>query len=126
VAGKYLLMKTPFAVKSYSFALSVVAVCRSLMENRKEFILSRQFLRSGSAIGALYREAQHAESRADFIHKLAIAQKECNESIYWIDILHDSKYLNSATYLRLSTDANELMSILTAMIKTAKANAKKG
>lgn len=119
-------MKTLFTVKSYSFALRVVEVCKSLMENRKEFILSKQLLRSGSAIGALYREAQHAESRADFIHKLAIAQKECNESIYWIDILHDSTYLNASTYQQLSTDANELMSILTAMIKTAKTNAKKG
>jgi len=120
-----LLMKTPFASKSYAFAFRVVEVCRHLMNEKKEFILSKQFLRSGSAVGALYREAQHAESRADFIHKLSIAQKECNESIYWIDLLHDGKYLNPESYQQLSSDANELMSILTAMIKTAKANSKK-
>jgi len=118
-------MKIPFTNKSYSFALQVVEVCRALMQERKEFILSKQLLRSGSAIGALYREAQHAESRADFIHKLAIAQKECNESIYWIDLLHESKYLTYETHRQLRTESNEIMSILTAMIKTAKANLKK-
>ena len=118
-------MKIPFTTKSYSFALQVVEVCRVLMQERKEVTLSKQLLRSGSAIGALYREAQHAESRADFIHKLAIAQKECNESIYWIDLLHDAKYLTHETHRQLRTESNEIMSILTAMIKTAKANLKK-
>jgi four helix bundle protein len=118
-------MKIPFTIKSYSFALQVVETCQVLMQQRKEFILSKQLLRSGTAIGALYREAQHAESRADFIHKLAIAQKECNECMYWIELLHDAKYLTHKTHSQLRIESNEIMSILTAMIKTAKANLKK-
>jgi four helix bundle protein len=118
--SKYLLMKTPFAEKSYSFALKVVAECRLLMNEKKEFILSKQLIRSGTAVGALYREAQHAESRADFIHKLAIAQKECNESLYWIDVLHDSRFLDDSSHSKLHIDCLELMKMLTAMLKTAK------
>jgi four helix bundle protein len=118
--SEYLLMKTPFAEKSYSFALKVVAECRLLMNEKKEFILSKQLIRSGTAVGALYREAQHAESRADFIHKLAIAQKECNESLYWIDVLHDSRFLDDSSHSKLHIDCLELMKMLTAMLKTAK------
>ena len=118
--SEYLLMKTPFAEKSYSFALKVVAECRLLMNEKKEFILSKQLIRSGTAVGALYREAQHAESRADFIHKLAIAQKECNESLYWIDVLHDSRFLDDSSHSKLHIDCLELMKMLKAMLKTAK------
>jgi len=118
--SEYLRMKTPFAEKSYSFALKVVAECRLLMNEKKEFILSKQLIRSGTAVGALYREAQHAESRADFIHKLAIAQKECNESLYWIDVLHDSRFLDDSSHSKLHIDCLELMKMLTAMLKTAK------
>lgn len=118
--SEYLLMKTPFAEKSYLFALKVVAECRLLMNEKREFILSKQLIRSGTAVGALYREAQHAESRADFIHKLAIAQKECNESLYWIDVLHDSRFLDDSSHSKLHIDCLELMKMLTAMLKTAK------
>ncbi len=119
-------MKTTFAVRSYSFALQVAHACRCVMEERREYIFSKQLARSGSAVGALYREAQHAESRADFIHKLAIAQKECNESLYWIDLLFDSKYLSEQSHRLLKSEATELMYMLTAMIKTARANREKG
>ena len=118
--SEYLLMKTPFAEKSYLFALKVVAECRLLMNEKREFILSKQLIQSGTAVGALYREAQHAESRADFIHKLAIAQKECNESLYWIDVLHDSRFLDDSSHSKLHIDCLELMKMLTAMLKTAK------
>ena len=123
---KYLLMKNPFATKSYAFALNVIEVCRCVMTDRKEYIMSKQLTRSGTAVGALYREAQHAESRADFIHKLAIAQKECNESIYWIDLLRDSHSIDETTYCQLRRDGDELMRMLTTMIKTAKANLNRG
>ena len=115
-------MKSAFAVRSYSFALRIAQTCQSVTEERREYIFSKQLARSGSAVGALYREAQHAESRADFIHKLAIAQKECNESLYWIDLLFDSNYLSEKSHRHLKSEATELMYMLTAMIKTAKAN----
>jgi len=89
------MQKNAIKDKSYEFALAVVKVCKTLITNQKEYIISKQLMRSGTAIGALYREAEHAESKKDFIHKLAIAQKECNETIYWLDILHDSDFLDS-------------------------------
>ncbi len=67
-------------IKSFAFAIRVIKLYKYLTENKKEYVLSKQFLRSGTAVGALVREAQNAESKADFIHKLAIAQKECDES----------------------------------------------
>ncbi len=72
--------------KSFVFSIRVVKLCKYLIENKKEFVLSKQLLRSGTAVGALVREAQNAESTKDFIHKLAIAQKECDETIYWLEL----------------------------------------
>lgn len=71
--------------KSMEFAIRIVKLYQYLSDEKKEYIISKQILRSGTAIGALYREAEHAESKKDFIHKLAIAQKECNETLYWIE-----------------------------------------
>ncbi len=71
--------------QSFGFAIRVVKVYKYLVAEKKEFVMSKQLLRSGTAVGALVRESQNAESKADFIHKLGIAQKECDESIYWLD-----------------------------------------
>lgn len=71
--------------KSFQFAIRVVKLNQYLVSEKKEFILSKQLLRSGTAIGAMVREAEHAESKSDFKHKLAIAQKEINETIYWLE-----------------------------------------
>jgi len=73
--------------KSFAFAIRIVRLSRYLAENKKEFILSKQILRSGTSVGALIREADHAESKADFIHKLSVALKEANETDYWIELL---------------------------------------
>jgi len=91
-----------------------------LQTEKKEYVLSKQLLRSGTAIGALYREAEFAESKADFIHKLAIAQKECNESIYWLELLEASNYLTRTEFDSINTDAVELIKLLTSIIKTTK------
>ena len=72
--------------KSFLFAIRIIKLYQYLCEVKKEFILSKQLLRSGTAIGALIRESQNAESKADFIHKLSIAQKECDETIYWLEL----------------------------------------
>jgi len=87
-------------------------------------LLSKQLLRSGTAIGALVREAEHAESKADFIHKLAIAQKEANESDYWIELLYQSEYLSREQFLSLKKDIEELNKILASIIITTKRNLK--
>lgn len=105
--------------KSYSFALKIIKVCREL-QAEKEFILSKQLLRSGTAIGALIEEANQAEYRADFIHKLSIANKEANETQYWIRLLIDSEIITEEKGKSLSMESTELIKILTASIKTSK------
>jgi four helix bundle protein len=84
--------------------------------------LSKQLLRSGTAIGALVRESEHAESKADFIHKLSIALKEANESDYWIDLLHRSSYISESEYQSLFSDLDEIIRLLVSIIKTSKGN----
>jgi four helix bundle protein len=106
--------------KSRAFALRVVKLCRLLQERDREYVLSRQLLRSGTAIGALIREAEQAESRADFIHKLSIALKEASETGYWLDLLTESGYLDSVHGQSMMTDTEELLKILTAIIRTTK------
>ena len=80
--------------KSFNFALRIVKLYQFLNQEKKEYVLSKQLLRSGTAIGALVRESEQAESKLDFIHKLAIAQKEANETDYWLELLFQSEYLN--------------------------------
>lgn len=105
--------------KSYDFAILVVGVCRSLME-RKEFVLSKQLLRSGTSIGALIRESEFGQSRADFISKLSISLKEANETDYWLSLLKDTGYLDATTHTKLDSLCTELIRLLVASVKTAK------
>jgi four helix bundle protein len=79
--------------KSFVFAIRIVKLYQHLSTARKEFILCKQLLRSGTAVGALVRESQNAESSADFTHKLAIAQKECNETLFWLELLKETGIL---------------------------------
>lgn len=108
--------------KSFLFTLSIVKIYESLQEERKEYVLSRQLLRSGSAIGALCREAEHAESRSDFIHKHAIALKEANETKYWLDVLFHAGYISEESYPGIEPKCTELIKMLAAIIKTSKQN----
>jgi four helix bundle protein len=110
--------------KSFNFAIRIVNTYKYLSENKKEFVLSKQLLRSGTAIGALQSEGSFAESKVDFIHKYGIAQKECNESIYWLKLLYRTNYINQKEYNSLTIDAIEIMKILTASIITAKKSIK--
>lgn len=106
--------------KSFVFALRVVKLCRYLNEAKREFVLSKQLLRSGTAIGALVREAEQAESKADFIHKMAIALKEANETDYWIELLFQSDYLSQNEYESIHPEIVELCKLLTSIIKTSR------
>jgi len=113
-----------FKEKSFKFAVRIVNLHKYLCENKKEYVLSKQMLRSGTAIGALYREAEQAESTADFVHKLAIAQKECNETIYWLELLKATEYLSELEFESINNDATELIKLLTSIIKTSKKKGK--
>lgn len=106
--------------KSFTFAIRIVKLSRFLRDAHKEFVLSKQVLRSGTAIGALVREAEQAESKADFIHKLAIALKEATETEYWIDLLCQTGHLNENQHKAIRSDNTELIKLLTSIIKTSK------
>lgn len=105
---------------SFAFALRVVKLCRLLELEKKEYVMSRQLLKSGTAIGALVREAQQAESKADFIHKMAIALKEANETDYWIELLYQSQLIEKKGYESIKPDIVELLKLLTSIIKSSK------
>jgi four helix bundle protein len=107
-------------IKSYQFAVRVVNLYKFLVEDKKEFVISKQLLRSGTSIGANVREAEHAESKADFIHKLSIALKEANETEYWLDLLKETSYLNNSEYISIQVDIKEILKLLTSIIKTSK------
>ena len=106
--------------KSFAFALRIVKLAKFLESKKKEFVLSKQVLRSGTAIGALVREAEHAESKADFIHKLSIALKEANETLYWLELLHQGEFIDKQSFQSIAGDSEELIKLLIAIVKTSK------
>jgi four helix bundle protein len=114
------MVKSVTRDKSFCFALRIVRLYKYLIEEKKEYILSKQVLLSGTAIGALVREAEQGESKADFIHKLAIALKEAYETDYWFELLVRSEYINEQHYQSIQTDLEELLKLLTSSMKTAK------
>ena len=111
--------------KTFSFALKIVTICRHLIKEEKEFVLSNQLMRSGTSVGALVREAEQAESKKDFIHKLSIALKEANETEYWIELLNAGKFITEETFKVIQLEINEIIRILTKIILTSKTNINK-
>ena len=109
-------------IKSYDFALRTVKLSRHLVDEKREFILSRQVIRSGTSIGANVEEAGEAQSKIDFIHTLSISQKESFETHYWLRLLRDSELISPKMAASLLADCEELQKIITASIKTAKTN----
>lgn len=107
--------------KSFEFAIRIVKLYKFLTEQR-ELVLSKQLLKSGTSVGANVREALHAESKGDFIHKLSIAQKEMSETSYWLDLLRATDFLNENEYSSIKQDADELGKIITSIIVTTKKN----
>ena len=106
--------------KSYSFALRIVRLYQYISNEKREYVLSKQVLRSGTAVGALIREAEFGQSKVDFISKLSIALKEANETDYWLSLLKDSGYLNDKMYHSISPEIKELIRLLVSSIKTTK------
>ena len=109
-------------VKSLSFAVRMVNLYKYLVAEHKEYVLSKQILRSGTSVGAMVHEAEFGQSMPDFISKLSIAQKEINETMYWLVLLKETKYLSVEMFDSLNTDAIELIKPIASSIKTAKKN----
>jgi len=106
--------------KSFAFALRIVNAYKYLTSEKKEFILSKQLIRSGTSIGALVREAEYAQSVADFISKMSIALKETSETEYWLLLLKSNDYIEEEVFLSISTDCQELLKLLISTINTSK------
>jgi len=110
--------------KSYDFSIRIVKCSQYLQQEKKEYILSKQLIRSGTAIGALIAEGKYAQSKADFINKLYISLKEANETKYWLRLLKDCSYLNEKIAISLLEDTESLIKMLSSSTKTAKENLK--
>lgn len=123
MSGGYLLPKDSILLmKSKSFALKIIELYKYLSNEKKEYVLSKQVLRSGTSIGANCREANNAQSKADFIFKLAIVQKEASETIYWLELLDESNFLTKEQSEILLNEGKELYKIVTSIILTTKNN----
>ena len=113
------MAKNVILEKSFQFALNSINAYKTLI-SRNEYILSKQFLRSSTSIGANVNESQEAVSSADFINKLSIALKEARETIYWLKLLAESNYLEKEVYVKLIADCEEIMKIIRSIILTIK------
>lgn len=117
-------MESILRTKSFAYATRIVKLCRHLQLSKHEFTLSRQLLRSGTAVGALIHEAEFGQSRADFISKMSIALKEANESVYWLMLLKECKDIEDKLSESFISDGKELIAILVTTIKTTKKSEK--
>ena len=108
------------AEKSMAFAVRIVRLCRYLTEEKHENVMSKQVLRSGTSIGANIREANSAQSKADFISKMAIALKECDETGYWLELLARTEYVSREAHDSINADCRELFAMLTTILKSAR------
>lgn len=111
-------MNNVIQTKSYAFAIRIVNAYKFLTNDQKEYVLSKQMLRSGTAIGALVAEAHHAQSSADFLNKMNVALKEANETFYWLSLLRDTDYLSEQIYKSISIDCKELIALLVSIVKS--------
>jgi len=106
--------------KSVAFAVRIINLYKFLNFEKKEFVMAKQILKSGTSVGACIRESENAESKSDFKHKLSIAQKEINETIYWLELLKETQFIEKNQFESLHTDAIELMKLLTSILKKLK------
>jgi four helix bundle protein len=117
---KIMSKESVLKAKSFDFAIRIIKLNQYLREKHSEYQLSQQILRAGTSVGAMVREAEHAESRRDFLHKLNIGLKEINECGYWLDLLSATNYLDKRMYESIRKDCVELLKMLIASIKTTK------
>jgi four helix bundle protein len=110
----------PLKDKSYGFAIRSVKLSQNLQRDKKEFVLSKQVLRSGTSVGALIREAEFGQSKADFTSKMNISLKEANETGYWLSLLKDTDFISEDQFMSLRADCKELIAMLVSTVKTSK------
>jgi four helix bundle protein len=115
------IKKNILANKSFDYSIRIINLFKFLTK-KKEYVMSKQILKSGTSIGANIAEAQNAESKKDFIHKLGISQKECAETIYWLNVLLCAKYIDEIQFSSILTDTEELLKMIRSSIITAKSN----
>ncbi len=109
---------------SFKFAIEIIRLYKNLVVLKKEYVLSKQILKSGTSIGAMIREAKNAESKNDFIHKLAIAQKECDETMYWLELLKESNYIELNEFVKIHDSALSILKMIRSTILTTKRDPK--
>ena len=117
-------MENVIAAKSYAFAIRIINLYKFLNTEKKEFVLFKQVLKSGTAIVALVREAEHAQSKADFLNKMNIALKEANETEYWLMLLKDTGYIQQAEFDSIIKDCEEVLKLLVSIVKSTKTSLK--
>lgn len=106
--------------KSFTFAIDIVYLYKKLVNTDKEFIMSKQLLKSGTSIGANIREAEFAQSKLDFINKMSISLKEANETDYWLDLLHATNYIKDNDFTQYKRKSNEMLKLLVSIVKSSK------
>ena len=106
-------------LKSRSFAIRIIRLYQYLQQDKKEFVIAKQLLKSGTSIGANIKEAVRGQSKADFAAKMNIALKEASETEYWIDILHETDYINDKEFVSINNDLKEISKLLTSIVKTS-------
>jgi four helix bundle protein len=118
--GLWVMSESIIKTKSFELAVNGINFYKYLVSEKKEFVMSKQSLRSITSVGANVREAVNAQSKADFIHKLSIAQKECDESMYWLEILKGTDYISLAEFDSIHQQCNEVLKIIRSIIFTSK------
>lgn len=106
--------------KAFDFSVRIVNLCKYLQSDHKEYVISKQIMRSGTSIAANLKESNYAQSRKDFLHKTQIALKEAAETEYWIDLLLETEYIDQTMHQSLKSDITEILKMLTATVKTIK------
>lgn len=114
------MKNSPLKDKSYQFAIDVIKIVETLHNKNNEYVLSKQLLRSGTAIGALISESEFAQSQLDFINKLSVSLKEANETLYWLSLLKDTNYIDVANYNDKEFKVKELIKMLVSSINTVR------
>jgi len=115
-------MENGIAKKSLDFAIRIVHLYKHLTKTKSEYVLSKQLLRSGTAIGALVSEAEHAQSKADFLNKMNVALKEANETKYWLILMKETEYISKEEFNSINEEALTLIRLLASIVKTTKKN----
>ena len=108
--------------KSFDFAVAIILMCQKLVDEKHEYVLTKQLIKSGTSIGANIREARRAQSPADFVAKMSISLKEAEESRYWLELLHESGYIGKDAFESMYQDCQELIRLLTAITRTLRRN----